>query len=72
MLFSERYKDLIHTGDGMPTDNICGDIEFKVRTKIADVCLKFYEPTIIQPDRYNNFTENTSAIELEIDELSDS
>ena len=71
MVFSERYKDLIHTGDGMPTDNICGDIEFKVRTKIADVCLKFYEPTIIQPDRYNNFTENTSAIELAIDELSD-
>ena len=68
--FSKRYADLIHT-DQEPTDGICGDIDFTVKRKIAAVLEDFREPQLYQPDRYDNYTEETDASESAIERLND-
>lgn len=52
-LFSERYKDNI-------TNNITG----RIKKQICSIMDEFYCPIQYQPDRYNSWTENTSALEI--------
>lgn len=70
LTFSKRYADLIHT-DQEPTDGICGDIDFTVKRKIAAVLEDFREPQLYQPDRYDNYIEETDALESAIERLND-
>lgn len=71
MIFSERYKELIDVGHGEAKDNICGEIEFNIKKKIAEVLTEFAEPQKYQVSRYNNLEEETTALESAIERLSD-
>jgi len=71
MIFSERYKELIDVGHGESKDNICGEIEFNIKKKIAEVLVRFAEPKKYQVSRYNNLEEETTALESAIERLSD-
>lgn len=51
MLFSERYDE-----------NICDELDIKVKGKIADLMCKFAEPQIDFPNRYDNFEVRTDAL----------
>lgn len=51
MLFSERYDE-----------NICDELDIKVRGKIADIMCKFAEPQIDFPNRYDNYEVRTDAL----------
>lgn len=51
MLFSERYDE-----------NICDELDIKVKGKIADLMCKFAEPQIDFPNRYDNFEVITDAL----------
>ena len=71
MIFSERYKELIDVGHGESKDNICGEIEFNIKKKIAEVLVRFAEPKKYQVSRYDNLEEETTALESAIERLSD-
>lgn len=71
MIFSVRYKDLIKNENGNLTDNICGDISFGVKEKIAKVLVEFAEPQIYHPSRYDNFTETTTALDSAGEQLNE-
>lgn len=64
MIFSERYKELIDVGHGEAKDNICGEIKFNIKKKIAEVLVEFAEPQKYQVSRYNNLEEKTTALEF--------
>lgn len=66
-LFSERYKGLIHTGDGEPVDEITGDVSYDLKGRVARVMLDFSEPCLIRPDRYDEMTVESDALELAVD-----
>lgn len=51
MLFSERYDE-----------NICDELDIKVRGKLADIMCKFAEPQIDFPNRYDNYEVRTDAL----------
>lgn len=69
MIFSQRYKELIIIGSGMPVDNICGEISSEIKVKIGDVLQEFSEPMVIHPDRYSNYEEQTTAFDIALDLL---
>lgn len=71
MIFSERYKELIDVGHGESKDNICGEIEFNIKKKIAEILVRFAEPKKYQVSRYDNLEEETTALESAIERLSD-
>lgn len=71
MLFSERYSNLIEVGNGESKDHICGEIEYFVKEKIADVMYHFAEPTIIRPNRYDSYEVNTTALHIAVENFCD-
>ena len=71
MLFSERYKELIHTGEGTPADMISGEVSYDVKMRLSCVMLDFCEPQKIKPDRYDSYTVETDALDIAIEELND-
>lgn len=71
MMFSERYKELIDTEHGEYKDNICGDIEYRIKEKIANVITHFHEPITLEIDRYTHETEDTNVVLYAIEILTD-
>lgn len=71
MVFSQRYKDLIDVGRGESKDYICGEIPFDIKSKIAETMLKFAEPAIIYPNRYDSFEVRTTAFEQAVQKLTE-
>lgn len=74
MVFSQRYKELIckTTPDGIEMSNdICGEIDYRVRKKIAETLFDFTEPQKIRPNRYDSYEETTDAFEQAVDKLND-
>lgn len=71
MIFSERYKDLIDVGHGESKDYICGEIAFAVKKKISEVLFDFAEPTIIKPNRYDNYEFYTNAFNIATGKLNE-
>ncbi len=70
-LFSERYKELIDYGNGESVDNISGNIDFKVKKHLAKIMFEFAEPFRYQPNRYDNWIENTDALAMAIRNLNE-
>lgn len=70
MIFSQRYKDLIEFGNGESKDEICGDIDFTVKQKIAKALEDFREPQKYHPNRYDNYEETTDALEIAANKLN--
>ncbi len=64
MMFSERYRDLIESGNGELVDHICGEIPYNVKVKISDAMNDFAEPTILHPNRYDSYEEPTTALHI--------
>lgn len=71
MIFFERYRELIDTEDGEFKDYICGEIDFSIKKKIAQVMVEFAEPQKYRPSRYDNYEETTTALESALNILSD-
>ena len=71
MIFSERYKELIDIEHGEYKDNICGDIEYRIKEKIANVIMHFHEPITLEIDRYTHETEDTNVVLYAIETLID-
>lgn len=63
LLFSQRYSELVDYGNGESKDNICGDIEWKIKRYIISLMYEFAEPQIIQPNRYDSYEVKTNAFE---------
>lgn len=62
MMFSERYKELIDIEHGECKDNICGDIKYRIKEKIANVIIHFHEPITLEIDRYSHETKHTNVV----------
>lgn len=72
MVFSKRYQELIYVDkNGNYIDNICGEIEYSIKRKIALVLLAFSEPQKYHPSRYDDIEKETTAFEIAITKLSD-
>jgi ketosteroid isomerase-like protein len=71
MIFSQRYKDLIDFSNGEFKDEICGDIDFTVKKKIAKALEDFREPQKYHPNRYDNYEETTDALEIATNKLNE-
>ena len=59
MVFSQRYSDFIDVGHGESKDFICGEVPYNVKKEIGVVLTQFAEPTILRPNRYDNYEINT-------------
>lgn len=70
-LFSERYKELIDYGHGQPVDKISNNIDYKAKKHICSIMQEFSEPILIRPNRYDNWTETTNALDIAIKRLND-
>lgn len=69
MVFSQRYKELVIIGSGIPIDNICGEISPEIKQKLGDILHDFSEPIITHPNRYDTYEVRTSAFELSVQNL---
>ncbi len=70
-LFSERYKDLIHTGNGKPVDEITGDVPYDLKRRIADVMFEFRETCLVRLNRYDDMMVEDDALNLAVESLND-
>ena len=70
MIFSKRYKELVDFGNGESVDNICGEIGNKARKELAGTMMDFSEPQKYQPNRYDNYTVDTDALQSAVDRLN--
>lgn len=61
-LFSERYKDYINYGNGVPEDRISSTVTFSAKKRLSKVMFEFSEPIRIQRNRYDNWVDNTDAL----------
>lgn len=61
-LFSERYKDLIKAGNGVPEDNISGSVEFLAKKHLCKVMFDFAEPIRIKRNRYDSWIDSSDAL----------
>ena len=61
-LFSERYKDFINYGNGVPEDRISSTVTFSAKKRLCKVMFEFSEPIRIQRNRYDNWVDNTDAL----------
>lgn len=68
-LFSERYKELIDFGNGESVDNISGSVEYSAKKHICKIMFEFSEPVRIKRSRYDNWIDNTTALEMAINAL---
>jgi len=70
-LFSERYKELIDFGNGESVDNISVSVEYSAKKHICKIMFEFSEPVRIKTSRYDNWTENTTALKMAINALQE-
>ena len=70
-LFSERYKDLIDYGHGQSVDNISNHVDYKAKKHICSVMTDFAEPILYRPNRYDNWTETTDALNVAVNRLNE-
>lgn len=70
-LFSERYKALIDFGHGTSVDNVSSNVEFTAKKHLCKVMFEFAEPSRIQRSRYDNWVDNTDALEESIKRLNE-
>ena len=70
-LFSERYKDLIDYGHGQPVDNISNHVDYKAKKHICSIMTDFAEPILYRPNRYDNWTEKTDALNVAVNRLNE-
>lgn len=61
-LFSERYKDFINYGNGVPEDRISSAVTYSAKKHLCKVMFEFAEPMRIQRNRYDNWVDNTDAL----------
>lgn len=72
MIFSKRYHELIYVDpNGNYIDNICGEIKYNIKQKLALILLHFAEPQKYHPSRYDDMEKETTAFEIAITKLSD-
>ena len=70
-LFSERYKDLIDYGHGQSVDNISNHVDYKAKKHICSIMTDFAEPILYRPNRYDNWTEKTDALNVAVNRLNE-
>lgn len=61
-LFSERYKNFINYGNGVPEDRISSTVTSSAKKHLCKVMFEFAEPIRIQRNRYDNWVDNTDAL----------
>lgn len=69
-LFTVRYGGLIKIENGHQVDNISGGTSLSVKRRLSSIMTEFAEPTIIRPDRYDNFEMTTDALWLAMEQLN--
>lgn len=62
-LFSVRYKELIHYGDGNPTDNISHSVSHSAKIHLGKIMTEFAEPMLVQRNRYDSWKDKTNALD---------
>lgn len=70
MLFSERYKELLKYGDGAPIDKISNKVGARAKNHLAQIMVEFKEPIRRCQSRYDNWVENTDALEEAVRRLN--
>ena len=70
MLFSERYGNLIKSENHEANDSFC-NVKDTVKGQLVGVMCDFGEPTIVRPNRYDNYEEHTTAFHLAIQTFND-
>lgn len=61
-LFSVRYKELIQYGEGEPIDNISASVSYSAKKHFYKVMIEFAEPKRIKRSRYDDWIDNTDAL----------
>lgn len=63
MIFAKRYENLIFHGENREQrDEICGDVDYRIRQKLVVVMEQFSQPITLQCSRYDkDDTEETNA-----------
>lgn len=55
MIFAKRYESLIFHGENHELrDDICGEIDFRIRQKLVSIMEQFAQPVDVQYDRYDD------------------
>ena len=55
MIFAKRYESLIfHGEDHELRDEICGEVDFRIRQKLVSIMEQFAQPVDVQYDRYDD------------------
>lgn len=56
MIFAKRYASLIFYGEEQEIrDDICGDIDYRIKQKLVSIMEDYAEPIVLHPDRYDSF-----------------
>ena len=73
MIFAKRYASLIFHGEDQEIrDDICGDIDYRIKQKLVSIMEDYAEPIVLHPDRYNYaITENTDAYSYSCEQFND-
>lgn len=66
MLFSKRYKDILESKDGA---SFLDSGLAQIRDQLVEILKDFYCPVLIQPDRYSNWTVNSSCLDIVLKRL---
>lgn len=70
-LFSERYGELFQDEPNWFGGDDGSSVPYNAKVLIARVMEDFREPIIFQPNRYDNYTVDTDALDLAISELNE-
>ncbi len=54
-IFLERYADVL--------EKICGDIDYRYNNDLLSIMNEFAEPILLHPNRYDNWTESSTAFD---------
>lgn len=73
MIFAKRYESLIfHGEDHELRDEICGDVDYRIRQKLVAVMEQFSQPIKLQCSRYDkDDTEETNAFVYACEQFND-
>lgn len=72
MLFSRRYEGLFNCGAEeawFGGETYC-DVSYEAKVRLARVMLDFCEPVTVQPNRYDDYTTESDALTIAINELN--
>ena len=70
MLFSQRYKDIIWTEDHGYNKDFIDDLWIDKKERIVEVLEEFAQPRRIKKSRYDDETEETTALEMAVNEYN--